>query len=370
MKIKINQEFKDKNLNFISSLRKSNTYNYLPCNEGLTKEGRRINLGFSCLALKSIYILNESEKLQLEDKLNWVENINSYQLHSNNQYPKGSFIDEDYLQLVSKFNYYKESKRLLKKILNKNYKKKKIEIDEFIRAETKQAISTLYQVGSKNNINYENDLISNNKIYDYLDSLNWRNPWSAGAQFSGLCVFLKSQKLHDNSYAHSEKLLNNFAQEILNMETGCYFKGERPSNSELINGTMKVLTGLDWLETPVHSPKQLIDTCLNIQPLGYGCDIVDIIYILYMCSRETSYKKKEVIEYLENIEFIIGRHYFFETGGFSYYENKSQLYYYGLNITKGKNVPDLHGTMLLIWACSMINFIKQKDDIKLNLIKP
>ena len=53
----------------------------------------------------------------------------------------------------------------------------------------------------------------------------------------------------------------------------------------------------------------------------------------------------------------------------SHYLNKSQIYYYGLRITKGLNTPDLHGTLLLIWTLSMINDFYDRD-IKWNVLKP
>ena len=57
-------------------------------------------------------------------------------------------------------------------------------------------------------------------------------------------------------------------------------------------------------------------------------------------------------------------------GGFSYYINKSQVNYYGLKITKGKNIPDIHGTTLLLWALSMIYEIIGSDKISWKVIKP
>ena len=189
-------------------------------------------------------------------------------------------------------------------------------------------------------------------------------------RFSGLCVLLESQEIDNQEYILLKKQLITFSNDLLDKQTGCYFKESVTSDSEMINGAMKVLTGLDWLATPVHEPKNLIDTCLEIKPLSYGCDIVDIIYILYMCAKETTYKRKDIVRYLEEIELVISKHYQSETGGFSYYLQNSQKYYYGLSITKGVKTADIHGTTLLLWAYSMINYIKQIEDIKLNVIKP
>ena len=63
---------------------------------------------------------------------------------------------------------------------------------------------------------------------------------------------------------------------------------------------MKVLTGLDWLDSQIHYPEKLIDYCINNKPLMEGCDIVDYIYVLYRCSKETEYKKQEILKILMN----------------------------------------------------------------------
>ena len=41
-------------------------------------------------------------------------------------------------------------------------------------------------------------------------------------------------------------------------------------------------------------------------------------------------------------------------GGFSYNVGASQTVYYGVPITRGEPVADLHGTILLTWALAMI----------------
>lgn len=280
------------------------------------------------------------------------------------------FVDPNYYKLINRIDIYKEIKRLGKRALGKNYKSKETEIDEYIRAETKQAISSLHQVGSKNSIKYRSHVFESNKLTSYLDSLNWKTPWTSGAQFAGLSVFLETQELEDKKYLKLKEQLLTFSNNLVDKNTGCYFKESVISQSEMINGAMKVLTGLDWLGVPVHEPKSLIDTCLKVKPFSHGCDIVDIVYVLYMCAKETTHKRTEIVHYLDEIELLISKHYQLYTGGFSYFYQKSQNYYYGLTISKGINTGDLHGTTLLLWAYSMINYIKENEYTELRLIKP
>ena len=75
-----------------------------------------------------------------------------------------------------------------------------------IRAESKQAISTLYQVGFSNDKKYNDFPKTASSINTYLNSLNWNKPWNAGAQYSALCVFTSTQ-LSTNQKEENEKYL-------------------------------------------------------------------------------------------------------------------------------------------------------------------
>lgn len=116
---------------------------------------------------------------------------------------------------------------------------------------------------------------------------------------------------------------------------------------------MKVITGLDWINKQIHEPEKLIDFCLGSNLSSEGCDLVDLVYVLYMSTKNTNHRKKEVIDFLEIVLEIISRNKY-KNSGYSYYYNKTQMYYYGLKINIGINLPDLHGTLLLNWAIAMI----------------
>ena len=79
-----------------------------------------------------------------------------------------------------------------------------------VRAETKQAISTLSEVGFVNKKKYQDFPSSEKDIVKYLDSLDWSKPWNAGAQFSALCVFAESQEKQDKSYIEMKNELVTF----------------------------------------------------------------------------------------------------------------------------------------------------------------
>ena len=77
---------------------------------------------------------------------------------------------------------------------------------------------------------------------------------------------------------------------------------------------MKVITGLDWIDEEIHYPERLIDLCLNIDPSQEGCDLVDIVYVLYKCSNQTNYKKKEIIIYLKILNLSLTNIFFMKLG--------------------------------------------------------
>ncbi len=359
------KELKEPVLNFIKSLN-IKKYNYLPAKEGLSEYGEGLVLGFSCFSLKINYILNQTDYLDGAYIEGWKNFINSYQKNeyiSLENYFVDPFIDKFYNQ-KSLENYLKEnSKKLLNLIPSYKFELQKTKHLKAINAETKQAISTLYQLGSKNEKIISNVYNSEVSLEVYLNSLDWKKPWNAGAQFASFCVYSKTQNFENVNF------LKEYIANLSNSETGSYYLSTPNSNREIINGAMKVISGLDWLDEEIHYPEKLIDFCLLNTPVLEGCDIVDFVYVLYMCSNQTDYRKKEINELMLSYLTKIKELYFEAEGGFSYFKNKSQTHYYGVPITDGRNQPDIHGTMLLIWAVSMI--LKNNEiDLNWKVIKP
>lgn len=343
-------------------------YHFLPVKNGLTLAGKSLRLGFSCYSLKLHYILNLFSKSDLSYD-GWSKYINSYQKNLNS-FPDNSFIDEAYLEHYKKFRLTSSLKNVVKSSLNLSnrfhFESKKEYLDKSIRAETKQAISSLSQIGLKNKLIYKDFPQTNNEVNYFLNSYDWSKPWDAGAQFSGICVFTATQLEESNQ---NSVHIENFISKLANQEYGIYFKNELPKTNEAINGAMKVISGLDWLEIPIHYPEKLIDFCLFNTPSSTGCDLVDYVYVLYKCSRQTNYRKKEIVIYCEELLALVEKH-FYNEGGFSYYINKSQTHYYGVKISEGYDEPDIHGTLLLVWAMSMIFKLLESNKFEWKIIKP
>ena len=365
--------FEQNLFNFLESLKKDEeSFLYFPTKLGITQNGSNLSLGFSTYAMKLFYMTGQWNEFSNSIQNSWINKINSYQ--NNHEFlPENSYIDEILLNYYLKPPLAKKLKNKIKKQVSNfskiNYFPLDQELINAVRAETKQAISTIYQVGYKNSKPYNDFPNDESKILSFLESFDWSKPWHAGAHFSSICVFNNTQ-LEKKVFEKNKEILYKFSSKIVDNETGGYFIGGTPSETELINGAMKVITGLDWLELPIHKPEKLIDYCLQSIPKSEGCDIVDLIYVLFKCSDQSDYKKNEIIEYLIELNELIFQHYFYDSGGFSYYLNKSQIYYNGLIISNGKPSADIHGTLLLCWAISMIDKISESNYLGWNIIKP
>jgi hypothetical protein len=263
---------------------------------------------------------------------------------------------------------------LLRKISQRVFPSRRLTyFEKVIIAETKQACATLAELGDEGLHSYRAFPHAENQISPYLNRLDWRQPWDAGAHFASLAVFIATQAPAFLSPAICQKLeaaCQNYVETLVHPENGGYYLGPTPEYGMLVNGAMKVLTGLDWLNIPVHYPRQLIDTCLAKSPQPEGCHLVDAVYTLYRCAQLTTYRRKDIIRYGHQILKMIRAHYHPREGGFSYFPGKSQTQYYGIPITKGLDTADIHGTVLLVWAVAMTLDLLEENIYHWRVIKP
>jgi len=361
------EEMISNSVEFYKNLHKSDSYSYSPVLEGSTELGNKLSLGFSTFGLKMSYMSGEWECLTENKQLNWTNYINSFQSEKEGL-PKNSYVDKVLYEFYNNTSVKQITKDVIKNIVNvfsqHNIDTNKVKFQKTVNAETKQALASLFQVGYKNSKPYLSEHSTSDGIEIYLNSLNWKTPWSSGAQFASLCVYSKIDSLKN------VESLTKFADSIANADTGSYFKKQPSHSREVINGAMKMLSGFDWIGLDIHYPEKLIDYCLSNTPVTEGCDIVDFIYVLYRCSKQTNYKKKEVLDIMNNSIDKIKSLYHKKSGGFSYFLNKSQTHYYGVPISIGQNVPDIHGTLLCVWGLLMILDANEKLNSHYKIIKP
>lgn len=358
---------------FLENLKNNQSlYSFDPIIEKKYLLNSPLQLGFSCYALKIYQLLGKTKDFDKKIFDDWLLYLYTFQ-SKNNTFPTNSFIDPNYIsnhKILNKDSSLKKvTKQIANSLFNKNFKFEDEKIMNYTWAETKQTISTIYQLGEINKNKFYNFPSSEGEINKFLKAQNWNYPWSSGGQYAGLCLFTKTQ-LEPSLFEDNRKTLLNFSDELVNSEDGFYYKGKQPSKSELINGAMKILSGIDWINGKIHYPEKLIDFCLRTKVNNEGCDVVDIVYVLYRCSLETNYRKKEIISYLLNLFELIKTHFKDEEGGFSYYKNSCQTNYYDVRFTDSRNQADLHGTVLLIWAIVMILEVLENKLFDYQVIKP
>lgn len=129
-------------------------------------------------------------------KKEWIDYINSFQANIKNL-PDNSYVDPVifafYTSFLRKISLKNNLKLIMNKFLNLNKRTYRDLYTDSIRAETKQAIATLSEVGFSNKKKYLDFPSSEKNIIKYLDSLDWSKPWNAGAQYAAICVFNATQ---------------------------------------------------------------------------------------------------------------------------------------------------------------------------------
>lgn len=319
---------------------------YLPCARGATPVAREMALGFSCFALKLQHMLGRWTAIEEEERDAWIEFIRSFQRENDGE---GAFIDPPEINYLTIGRTWRD--RLWSMV---GKRRPKDFARSIVLAETKQAIATLAEVGAQPRVAFRGFPLTPEGVRAFFEGKDWSRPWGAGGQSAGLVVFLKTQApvlLPEREVEELLQVCRDFYAGLVDAESGAYFRGSRPAQGELINGAMKVLMALDWLEEPVHRPEKLVQTCLAHPPSPDGCHLVDAIYVLHQSLRGEA--PATVRAYCRHVVEMIRRHGNAD-GGFSFYLGRAQTNYYGVNISRGLHESDIQGTCLLVWALAMI----------------
>lgn len=225
-----------------------------------------------------------------------------------------------------------------------------------MRAETRQSASTLLMVGTKPKYVLPLEVLSLDDIRKYIDFWDWRFPWSAGSHLSHLIFFLSVNKMIFNVPDNYEELISyilNFLNTIRDPGTGTWFVGD-PSDYQKINGAMKILSGFDWINNKYPDCTSLIDFALRLPFAEDGCGFLDRLYVLQQALKGAPHNYR--IDEIRNVaRKSLERIYNFKKsdGGFSFFPNRSQNNYYGVKVSKGYPVGDLHGSVLITWAIAI-----------------
>ncbi|MBI2868962.1 MAG: hypothetical protein HYX96_03960 [Chloroflexi bacterium] len=229
------------------------------------------------------------------------------------------------------------------------------------RAETRQSVSTLRLLRSRPDFPYVKLPHTLEGIGQYLEKLNWGEPYGAASHFSHLLFFLRVNNEMFCSPKASVELINyaiEWISKLQSAEDGSWYKGKVTSKTQKINGAMKVITGLKTVDKlNFKYPELLIDLCLSQDTYDQACNVLDVIYVLHYSNYLTrrSYRYNDIMNFCYTWLKTAKRHYFSDVGGFSFFPGRANQYYYGAKITRGLNEPDIHGTVLLLWGIALVS---------------
>ena len=311
------------------------------CKTGATfQPSLKRGLGTSSLALKVCFQINSLSKIKATDLLQWTEYIQSFQREPGDK--SGTFFEDKGLLRAADWKL-----RLLRWV------RRDFSIQ---RAETRQAYAALLSAGAAPKFPVLGIPNSRAEVDKYFSSLPWRNnPWGAASHISHLVFLLKLNAECFGHRAAYEELLPFIFEKLdrlRDQETGSWFTGNQPE-PQIINSAMKILLAYDLIDKPPQYAERLVDLCLKATTDDDACHSVDIIYVLYHCSRWTSHRIDDIRAFAEEKLELIKKHRKSD-GAFSFFPDRSGDIYYDARMSRGNPESDIHGTHLLVWALTMI----------------
>ncbi len=121
-----------------------------------------------------------------------------------------------------------------------------------------------------------------------------------------------------------------------------------------VNGAMKGLSGLHWLDRPYPDCRDLMDLALQ-QPFEIdGCGFVNRLFVVHEAKKgvPAGYRNQEIHDLaLTALESIA--QFRRSDGGFSFNMSGAQTYYYGARVSEGDLIGDLHGAAMMTWGIAL-----------------
>lgn len=302
-------------------------------------ESVKWGLGNSVFFLKIVYVLNLQQvfKKEVNEAVDFIKSF---------QDKKGVFHDNllDVLALPLCM------KSFVRKFNISCFSRKKT-----IVAETRQAFSSLSLFGVKANYQYYSVPRSEKEAVDFLSKLDWEKPWGAGSHFSHLLYFLNSSDLKNKDQLISFAI--SWVNKLQSNNDGFWYSGN-PTIQQKINGAMKVITALKVAnKTKFNFSDRLLNSVLTEKNNNkHACDNFNTVYVLRRCLENTgsNYHADEVKKFARSKLKEYHKYYYPKLGGFSFYKGKSNRFYLGSLISKGRDEPDIHGTVMFLWGISII----------------
>ncbi|MCP3924057.1 MAG: hypothetical protein GY714_15875 [Desulfobacterales bacterium] len=309
-------------------------------------------LGNTIFATKTYYMLN---RMELADNKKMISYIKLFQ-------SKNTYISDSGVQILSfPRRIYTAMRSLdLNNIWGTQTK----------RAETRQSFAALSALGGKAEFPFRKIPYTKKGISQYIHSLNWSEPWGAASHFSHLIFFLN---INDKIFNLNSDITNNLLEfafkelETYRRSDGMWYKkGLVLPDFQKVNGGMKIMTAFANADNFTYDdPIKIIDLCFGAINSGDACNHLNVIYLLYNCTKKTDYRSDEIILYTKKRLELYKEHWWNDTGGFSFFPRNANKIYYGAYLSKGFAEPDVHGTHLFLWGIVLICKILGWNEFKL-----
>jgi len=340
---------KESTIGFLEKLRSETQpgfYHYSATGD-LFGEEKGWGLGNTVFAVKILYTLGQLEVISENHRKVLADFMLSFQKED------GSISDP----LVHRKSRLSNMENAIR-----NFSFSNIAGEQTIRAETRQAMSSLRLLDVRPERMYGKIPYGVEGVEKYLRSLNWRDPWSAGSHFSHLLFFHKyNGRVFGHRREESERMIDvavDYVNGMQSKDDGVWYAGTSVPVQLKINGAMKILTGLKAAgRMDFKYPDKIIDLVLPAKNNDHSCDNFNIVYVLKYANEMTggTYRNPEIQDFCRRRISIYRKYYHPDAGGFSFFPGQSNIGYYGARITKGFNEPDIHGTCLFLWGISLIS---------------
>ncbi len=293
----------------------------------------------TCFAMKTAWHIGQWETWAKSQQDACIRFVQSF------QQPSGYFVDQG---MLSKIRWGS----LIPSLRASQWQEWPKEIVlKAIRAETRQSASTLLMVGSPLPYPLPVPYNTPDQVRSYIKNLPWSHPWGDGSHASHLIFFLHLQNLT----GRCEELLDAVYDELDRLRdprTGTWFRGN-VSNALKINGAMKILTSYQWSNRPLIYAKELLDFALSQPFEQHGCGFLNRLFVIYSTRPHIQGYREDSIKDIAHQALGEVMRYRQPDGIFSFYRNHAQKRYYDAWVSLGGRQSDLHGTMLLTWACAL-----------------
>ncbi len=304
----------------------------------------------TCFAMKSAWIIGAWENWDLRQKKGAINFVKSFQNSS------GFFIDP-WLKKSCRPNILESMRNFIKTrnsyYLRRIYKYKHL---ANINAETRQACSTLLMVKSIPKFPLPSKIRNKKTLYNFLESLDWSDPWHANSQVSHQIMMLSVNKCKfrkKKNYKIIIREILNYYQNFFETKTGTWQKNNNLDKQIKLNGAMKFYSGIQWIDGLNIRNKQLIDFALGIPVQFDGCNFTNSLFAIYFASKGIEeYRKDEIIDRcIKCLNHTLSHK--IKGSGFSFHLNACQKGYYTREVSTGLEQADLHGTAMFLLGISL-----------------